>query len=394
MVLRRISVRVGIFLAGLVVADQVALLTLLSDDRFLGRRVMPFDPPIFYSDQEESLGRIDVAVKRGGSLDFDALLGWCPRPGTRSGQATYDWAGCRIGTRPLAREKDQAVRRILAIGGSVTHGDEVEGFETWCALIDEAREDLEVANLGNSAYGIDQAVLRLRRDGPALEGDEVWLGFLPAAALRVTSLYRPALRHWSHTLAFKPRFRLDRNGNLELVANPARDLAHIAAMMRSQELFLEAIGDGDPWITRARHAYLPRGSHWTHRSFLTRVATTWWEHTGREYVSPLEDPESELYRLLGAIVLATAEEAAHQGAEFRLLILPGRDELAHLARHGRGFWETWAESIASQGVEVVDLVPAALGAGVLERDLFLAHGHLSPEGNRILADVLLEHLGM
>src|SRR5690606_35535786 len=102
---------------------------------------------------------------------------------------------------------------------------------------DRARDELEVANLAMGAYGLDQALLRLRRDGLHLAPDEIWLGWLPAASLRVGTLYRPAQRHWSGPTFFKPRFRLREGNALELVANPAQSIAHTARLIANQNEF-------------------------------------------------------------------------------------------------------------------------------------------------------------
>ena len=390
MALRKILPRIGLSLLVLVLADQLALYVLLQDDVLFGRPVAPFDPPLFSPSQHESFGRIQSHLSSGNppatAFRFDAELGWCsPRDGGH-GEFRYDWAGCRVADEPLAREKAPGVRRIVTLGCSMTHGEEVGARETWSALLDEMRDDVEVANLGVAAYGLDQALMRYRRDGRSLEADEVWLALLPGAALRVTTLYRPLLRHWSLDIGFKPRFSLGEGDGLVLIDNPARSLEHIAAMLTSQEEFLASIGRGDSWVERARTAYASRGSCAAHYSFTGRILLSLREAGDRDIEQHFARRGDETYRLLRAIVRAGEAEARGQGARFRFLILPGLSELEQRAAAGRGYWEELCRELAAGGTEVCDL-SSALDAGP-RHELFAPHGHYSPKGNRVVAEAL------
>src|SRR5439155_10640392 len=121
------------------------------------------------------------------AFDFDPELGWAPRAGGGEGELRWDSAGSRIARAPLARERREGVARAVAAGDSFTLGLEVGALEAWPALVEAGRPGLEVANLGMAGYGIDQALLRLERDGLALAPDEVWFGFLPGATLRLVT---------------------------------------------------------------------------------------------------------------------------------------------------------------------------------------------------------------
>ena len=49
-----------------------------------------------------------------------------------------------------------------------------------------------------------------------------------------------------------------------------------------KQRLLEVLGADDPWIARAPRAYAPRGSAWSHRSGLARLALTALESRGRK----------------------------------------------------------------------------------------------------------------
>lgn len=389
---RRLLIALGMALVSLAIADQVALYALLGEGVFLGRRIAPFDPPLFAESQREALARIDAHLATGEppleEFSFDADLGWTNDPGTGGGEFRYDWAGCRIASAPLARDKPAGVRRVLAIGCSMTHGEESSAGETWVARLGEDLDGLEIGNLGVAGYGLDQALLRLREAGPGLDADEVWLGVLPAAALRVTTVCRALLRHWEQGVYFKPRFRLGPAGELVHVPNPGRDLARTSSFFHSQAEFLAATRGSDWWVDRAPLAYASHGSSLLHRSFLGRMALTLHERMGRDLEGPLRDETSELFALVRAIVLATAGEAEALGARFRVLILPGEADLETFEA-GDPHWRNLASSLEREGVEVLD-VSEALARARREggEGLFQPGGHYSPRGNAVVAEAL------
>ncbi len=393
----RTRVRVGrsalrsiLVVTALLAGDWLLGRTVLGDGTFLGRPVAPFDPPLFSSSQHEVLEQIERelagAPPRAGK--FDPELGWCNKAGSGFGEFRYDWAAARIGTSPLERAKLPETRRVVAVGCSMTHGEEVGAAQSWCARTDALLAGLEIANLGVAAYGLDQALLRLRRDGWPLDPDEVWLGVLPQAALRVTTRFRPLLDHWSLDVAFKPRFVLDASGELALEPNPASTLDDVVRLLRDQRAFLDALGD-DPWVARARLAYVPRGSSWTHGSFAARLLTTVWERGGRE-LEACFDADEEFGRLYTAIVRTMVRECSERAVSFRLILLPGEEDLRRRRREGRGYWEEWTERLRGEGVSVVDLAPQLDHAGLELERLFGPGGHYTPAASEIVALELAE----
>lgn len=372
----------------LAVVDAVAARVLLADDHFLGHPVAPFDPPLFSPAQLRALERVrgQIAGEIPDSGRFDPELGWCNRADSGDGEFRYDWAGARVAGAPLARTRTPGVRRVVAVGCSMTHGEEVGALETWCALVDSERTDLEVANLGVAAYGIDQAWIRMRRDGIPLAPDEVWLGVLPQAALRVTTRFRPLVDHWSLDVAFKPAFRVDGAGSLEFLSCPASTLGDVARLLGDQRAFLKLFAGSDPWVDAVPAAYAPRGSDWRHHFLSTRLALTVLEASGRD-VRAAYDARTPVGALFTALVHAIARDVEAAGARLRVVVLPGADDLRARIDEGRGYWDGWVEALRGAGVLVFDASESLTAAGPLE-DLFAPHGHYSPEGNRVVARAL------
>lgn len=380
----------------LVAGDQTLQHLLFRDDRFAGYRIAPFDPPIFTRTQERRLEELAARAESGLRDPIGEELGWGPTAGRDGPSYAYDEHGARRGGVPLEPAPRPGVRRIVAVGCSFTHGEEVRGEESWPALLGDPRADVEVANLGYGAYGLDQALLRLRRDGLALEPDEVWLGWLPFASTRPTTHLPLLQNHWTSVVAFKPRFRLVED-ELRLRPNPAPTSADVVALFEDQALLLEALGADDPWIARAPGAYAPRGSAWSHRSGLARLALTAIESRGRHPRNFIADPESPTARLVVALVQAAADDAARVGARFRLLVLPSRGELHELARaappSAQPYWAGVQEALVARGIEVVDLGPVLLAAGALDdATAWMPGGHYSPRTNGIVAEALARRL--
>jgi hypothetical protein len=378
-------------LVGLVLVDQGLQLGPLSDGRFLGRRIAPYDPPFFNPQQRQYRDRVAAIVAGDAELAarslFDPELGWCPRPETTWLESTYDWAGCRIAHAPLARTRTPGRRRVVAIGGSFTEGAEVSGTETWIARLEEARPDLEVANLGVSGYGVDQALLRLRRDGLPLGPDEVWLGLLPSGAERVTTVYPPAANHWSAVAALKPRFR--GGDSLELVPLPVRDAADTLHLLSDAEAFWTTLAPLDPWIGAWPAAWKPRGSSWTHRSGLARLLVTGLEARGRGPERFLGAPDSPTRALMARLVSEIDAAVRGEGARFRVLVLPARHDLASARTSGRPYWRDWAEQLGRDGVEVIDLAETLLAGGAdLDDAQWRPMGHYGPQLNARVAEHL------
>lgn len=385
-------------LAAFLAADQTLQHTALADGELFGRWVVPFDPPLFTTWQKKRVGDMaaivagDEALRRNSI--FDAELGWCPRPEQRVGAYVHDWSGSRTDGTALTRVKDPARRRVVAIGGSFVQGAEVEADETWAWFLGQSLGD-EIANLGVAGYGVDQAYLRLRRDGLALEPDEVWLGLMPEAVMRLTTHFPPVYRHWSSVVAFKPLFRLEPGGALRLVANPATSMARALELLSDQRAFLAAVGENDLWVRRSPLAFAPRGTSWTHWFATSRLAVTAIEGGGRDTARYLGEPDGELYRLLEALIQAIDAEASAAGARFRVLVLPSRPDLQSAVRDGSPYWLGLLEDLRAAGIECLDVGPRLVAEGAAEgpeERFWMPQLHYSPRTNRIVAEELARQL--
>lgn len=388
---------IGLALSGLalVVSDQLTLHTALADGVLLGHELAPFAPPLYSAWQRQLLEEYEARLRDDRAAfdrasQFDAELGWCPRPGQETQLASFDWAGSRVARGPLPRAWPEDTRLVGLIGGSFTHGSEVHGDESWAAELEQRGAGTLFANFGVPGYGLGQTLLRYRRDVAPLEPDEVWLGYLPHAALRSTSSFPALYSRWrARTVSFKPSFSLDASGALLLHPSPAQTPEDIPRLLRDPDAFLDALEEGDRWIQRVPAAYLPLGAHWLHHTTLGRVALTAQERGGRDYRALMADSRSDVYRLNRELVLTLAHEVEATGARFRLVVLPSAPDLEGLDGGGPAYWQAFVEDLSKSGVAVLDLTPALLRAGlrdVRSGEFWMPEGHYSPRTNQLVAD--------
>ena len=116
------------------------------------------------------------------SVQFDAEIGWV---GIKSlvapnrygpGVALHTNSRGFRGTEEIGDAVPAGMRRLVCSGDSFTLGYGVGDEDTWCALL--ATPALQTVNMGQGAYGIDQAYLWYRRDGRALAHDVQLLAFI------------------------------------------------------------------------------------------------------------------------------------------------------------------------------------------------------------------------
>lgn len=383
---RRIVVRLAIVVASLLVADVLAGWLVLGDGWLAGRRIAPFDPPLFMPAQFDTLDRL-AAEARGertaeGDVVFDPDLGWTLD--TAESQSTrVDSFGGRVGRVPVPRARREGVQRLVTCGCSFTYGSEVEIGDDWPATLDAEREDVEVINLGVPGYGIDQSLLRYRALGPATDADEVWLGVLPATVLRLVSTYRPALRHYTVTVAVKPRFVHEADG-IKLIPSPARSLDDLVALLGSQERFAREVVPNDSFMAAWPAAYAPFGSHPSHWSATARMGLTYLERGGRDWARRIADPTDETHTLSLALIAAMRAEVEAEGRRFCVLLLPDRGSLANPADVEA--WQGWVRALRAAGVDLHDPTQDLIAAGMHRNaDEWAPDGHYSAKGNARIA---------
>lgn len=124
-------------------------------------------------------------------LDYDAELGWVHKRDLYVedlyGPGVYlrtNSQGFRAST-DYSTEVPHGRKRAICSGDSFTLGHSVDNDHTWCALLERLDPQLQTVNMGQAAYGVDQAYLWYRRDGVALQHDMHIFAFIAADFYRM-----------------------------------------------------------------------------------------------------------------------------------------------------------------------------------------------------------------
>jgi hypothetical protein len=158
---------------------------------------------------------------------FDPELGWVRKPNTQAQESggtvgemskQYKKSAYHINYRGarLNPVHEDLPLMISTYGDSFVFSRQVNDNETWQWFLSNLTQT-NVLNFGVGNYGIDQSLLRLKREYEQNRTPIVIMGVVPETIVRILSVWRH-YSEYGNTLAFKPRFELE-NGKLTLVRN-------------------------------------------------------------------------------------------------------------------------------------------------------------------------------
>ncbi len=299
------------------------------------------------------------AADVGAESTADPDLGYIPNAGlavrVREGFEVHTGP---YGIRGNGDQRPTHARPVtLVVGDSYAFGDEVLDSESWPAVLERAI-DAPVLNAAMAGFGLDQSVLRAERLAPVIAPDRIVVSFIPH------DVRRCAMSIWSGHA--KPWFDVDAG---RLRAHP----------MSRYALWRQAIA---PTLSRSvlinSLFYDP----------LRRDGPDTFEPVrGDEVACRLLDRLAALGRERGATVLVLAQPQTPLPTDARYPSDPGDPrsdaELASIvidcARQRR--------LPVADAISVVAALPAAR-----RESLFRGKGHNSPEGNRVIAEIVREAL--
>ncbi|HUR26861.1 MAG TPA: hypothetical protein VM509_01635 [Planctomycetota bacterium] len=383
---RRWLGRVLLALGVVVLVDVTLSLTWLRDGR-VGKRPLPPFGVEFDEAQLAILARLAEGETNPGAVTgFDRELGWCVRPGAVHKDSIHVNSRGQRGVREYGAVPAPGALRVACYGDSFVFGDEVPDEYTFQAFLERQAPSVEALNYGVPAYGTDQALLRLRRDGIA-NARVVVIGLLLENIGRNVNRYRPLWTPRTLSPFSKPRFVLapDISGveKLQLVPQP---------YATPRELALAAL-DGRILVALAEH------EHWRGRpevatgkwSSLVRLAAGWLAYRERDPRRLWLEQGGEPRRVTLALIEALRDEARAQGAkEVLVLVLPMREELDDYRKTGQAYWTQAVTDLTARGIACIDLVPELAAADArCETDpahpgLYVA-AHFSSVGNEVIA---------
>jgi hypothetical protein len=345
---------------------------------FLSVPLLPLTP-------SEAQLRTALERRPRGDADYivpDAELGWTIAPNGKDGDCQSDAQAARAAAdRVFTTAVPPGKTRLVVVGDSFTHGDEVRGDETWASYLERDDPTLEVINYGVPGYGTDQSVLRYRRDGRCFESDFAVLGIWPENICRNLNVIRYYLAPGGG-IGVKPRFKLA-NAGLVLVGSPIPSDDEIVSAMTAP-LDSPLLKD-ECWVDAPSVSFYP-----TDHLYIARVlrsicnASSRRSHRQRLYSG--EDRAG--IDLTVAIAREFANDVRKAGrARPTILLIPMRDLLD---MHREEPPLPLVAALREAGLDVIDAGPAMSEAVSAQgaNSMYKPSGHLTPKGNELIAQVV------
>lgn len=320
---------------------------------------------------------------------FDPDLGWTNHAGwiNRGKHLIHIGPAGTRGRTLYSLPKPEGSTRVLCMGDSFVWGSEVGDEQTWPHLLQQ-QPNIEAPNLAVGGYGLDQTLLRLRKQGAALRPDVIIFGCMLASAGRHGNRIPGRLAPSDASPQVKPRFLLQ-NGKLQLLPIPYPDeLSLLRAALSGETLF--DLHEHEVWLDP---------SPWPPFSFVATHQATQVALEARTIASVWKDLDSECMQLTRALIEALHAEARALGARRSLFLLfPSRAGLLRASLGEARFWDPALAQMPGPSLDLTDALLEALPP-VTEQvpqqrraDTLFATVHLSPEGNRVVAEAILAWL--
>jgi hypothetical protein len=312
----------------------------------------------------------------------DPVLGWIPK-------ADVDETGSRI--IPAYPDATRFPACVSLYGDSVTWAAEVDNQHAWSNVL-SLLLGCRVANYSGGGYGTDQAYLRFKlniRD----KSKVVIMGFLTENILRNVNQFRNLL-YPNHRYALKPRFILNRDGDLELIPVPNLSKNEYMLLVKEPErflkheyFFLEDFGHLNclefPYTLSVLKCV-------THFYILAKIAGK--PSYGDFYQM---DHKSGSLQVTNKILINFYNDAKSEGRIPILLILPTYDDLVYYKKHQKWIFENIITLLRKNAVEPLNIgddMLEIIGKRNLNEFFTPTTNHLNAEGNKILADIVYQKI--
>jgi hypothetical protein len=168
--------------------------------------------------EKDTYPKIDKkAFRKFIDTTFDKELGWTRKPNSAGiERGKFNDIRFQIDENGSRKNHINSETSVVSFGDSYTFCRQVEDSQTWQVYLSKSLDD-KVLNFGNGNYGVDQALLRYKREKLPETTKLVILGFVPETICRIHSYWKHYLE-FGNTFAFKPRFTF-KNGKLKLHKN-------------------------------------------------------------------------------------------------------------------------------------------------------------------------------
>ena len=324
---------------------------------------------------------------------YNKDLGWTPRPSytPANGRYCYDRISSRVDCKLTTEHKTASQRnilRILILGDSYSHGDEVAYHDTFGYYLEQILNDTgiptEVINLAVGGYGVDQAFLRWQYSGRHLSADIVILGLQFENIQRNVNIIRSLYLPHSGLPFSKPRYILQ-NNTLKLINSPTLPPEKITHLLK--------ISMND-WGLAQYEQFLKQGFYerkiWYKSKLIALIS---------EILFPTEE-DPFFYDLsakpaqLALKILDTFESEIEQnGSQFIIVHIPIIIDIIKKRFSIETVYSKLLSTIKSRHNVVTTI--GTLATQTKEKsifDLYMKGGHYSAMGNKVIAQRISEEI--
>jgi hypothetical protein len=278
------------------------------------------------------------------------------------------------------------VRRVLVVGDSLAHGDDIPWPETWIAQVEPSLgPDREIWCGGVPGFGMDQALLRLDGLLPLVQPDTVILTVYRQNLLRNLTFFRSLQFRRSAIPWSKPRFVLHDDGSLELMNHPAAPPSEVRAILLGYAT--HPLSRHDRFWFQDLYTDDPRYHSRIWQFLISRDRLRWFDEQSSAYLR-----EGGAGVNLGvALVRRFLDGAAAAGFRPLIVILPDHEDVASI-RSGDPLMAPFTKALTAAAIPFLDTSPllaAALAPGESVAAVF-AHGQGHPNGRAcaVIADAV------
>ena len=318
----------------------------------------------------------------------DNVLGWPPPK--RFGKGHLDLSGSR---RVPAFDDPAKYKSCVSLyGESFTQGGEVDDEHAWGNLLSNLLS-CRVANYGIGGYGTDQAYLRFKHNNKD-EANLVILGYMSENIERNLTRVRDLLTA-EQSFALKPRFVLNKQGNLELI--PLPDL--------SEHTYQQLLGIQSPILELENENFYPGGpAHTTLFQFpytYTLIKNMNYfriraKLAGRPWYSEFytENHPFKGLEITVEIIKAFVNEAKQKDKLSLVLLFPMAEDLTFYRKVHYWTYENLIKALDTNKIPYLNFGPHLLEQTTNNnlQKFFAPRGHYNEEGNRILAGFVYAYL--
>jgi len=351
---------------------------------------------------------IDKFLEHG----FDSELGWARKPLTskkeigKDGKTKYHIGkeGARLNPGHENLSKD-----ISCYGDSFTFARQVNDNQTWEWHLSELTKS-NVMNFGVGNYGIDQALLRLKREYSRNKTKVVVMGIVPSTIVRILCVWKH-YNEFGNTFGFKPRFKLE-NGKLKLVEN----IINTKEKFEKYDKYIDEIRNNDYFYKTKfkdemiQFPYFVSVLSHPLRNLSLIALVSWNKLFGKKdklktypmsmkvimWVNlrlriKLFKKKPNAIELFTKIVEEFEKFGKEKGFVPVLLWMPQKDDLGYIRKYGN-YYEKFLDGLS---VKKIDLTNSLINRKDLD-DLYSDDnkygGHYSNKGNQFIAEVINKEL--